>query len=334
MTDVRYRYYRRYTNQYGLPLSHGHGVAIRLALLEHGLPELISEDIAMSIGLRQAGYRGLFLKEPLCQEATADDLTAFCRRERRCMAADIECLITKALPMITARGVRLVEKWDLLIRQLRYPVKLFFTFSIAFAVISSVSGWATCCRLGLASPVAKSVWLLAALIPWAAYFRFFGFRRVLAALDFLLVSLPTHISCMILHLEGTALGLWLVIKGEQYLPCPSGVDHSAISKLWVPANAKVRYAPSILGDWLRYLLPGLTIATVGAIWLRWELISIGISPIAVWMATRKPLDEKVGALVVRSAGFVVMLTLLMYMVLPSSDYVSDLVVLSLAVILF
>ena len=109
MTDVKYHYYREYTNRYGLPLSHGHGVAIRLSLLGNGFPEIISEDIAMSVELRRAGHRGLFLPEPLCQEAIVKDLPTFCRRERRCMVADIECFTLKVLPMIFTRGVGLVE---------------------------------------------------------------------------------------------------------------------------------------------------------------------------------------------------------------------------------
>jgi len=72
MIDVKYRYYRKYTNIYGLPLSNGHGVAIRLTLLNNGFPEVISEDIALSIDLRLDGYRGVFLSQPLCQESVVD----------------------------------------------------------------------------------------------------------------------------------------------------------------------------------------------------------------------------------------------------------------------
>lgn len=329
MTDVKYRYYRKYTNQYGLPLSHGHGVAIRLALLKHGLPEIISEDIAMSIDLRQAGYRGLFLTEPLCQESAVRDLATFCRRERRCMAADVECFACKVLPMIIARGIGLIEKWDLFVRELRYPIKLLFPLTTVWAVLSSISGWPNNDEMGLTGPVSKACWVSAALIPWASYFRFLGIQGILPALDFLLVSLPTHIGCMIVYLEGAVIGLWRAIQGGQLMP-----EEPDAGWIWIPTRARGQNTPSILGDLLRYLTPGLVIATVGATWSQWELTSIGACLIAQWIATRQPLGPKVGSFIVRVAGCGMILALLMYVVSPSCDYVSDLGMLSLAVIIF
>ena len=326
---MKYRYYRNYSNKYGLPLSHGHGVAIRLPLLKHGFPEIISEDIAISIDLRQAGYRGLFLPEPLCQEATVKDPATFCRRERRCMAADIECFARKVLSLIVARGVGPIEKWDLLIRELRYPIKLLFPLAIAWAMLGLISGRANNDGIGLTSPVSKACWVLAALIPWASYFRFFGIQGVFAALDFVLVSLPLHIGCMTVYLEGAVIGLWRVIQGSRITR-----EEPNSGSIWVPVGATGQNQRSILGDLLRYLVPGFAIAVPGVIWSRWNLISISACLIAQWVATRKSLGPKVGQFVVRVAGLGMMLALLVYMVSPSSSCVSDIVILSLAVIIF
>lgn len=328
MTDVKYRYYRKYTNRYGLPLSHGHGVAIRLSFLKNGFPEIISEDIAMSIELRQAGYRGLFLPEPLCREATVKDLATFCRRERRCMASDIECSVLKVLPMLFARGAGLVEKWDLVIRELRYPIKLIFPLTVIWAVWSSFLGWVGHDGQGLTGLTAKTGWVFAALIPWASYFRFAGIRRAFVALDFLLVSLPAHIGCMMIYLEGAVIGLWRVAR-SQFVQ-----DGSYATRIWIPTGTKYQNKPSIAGDLLRYLIPGTAIAVSGMVLSRWMLMPIGICMITQWLATRGSFEPQVGAIAVRVAGLGVLLTLLMYVVSPVSDCVTDLIVLSLAVVIF
>jgi hypothetical protein len=64
------------------------------------------------------------------------------------------------------------------------------------------------------------------------------------------------------------------------------------------------------------------------------LMSIGICLITQWLATRSSLEPKVGAAAVRVAGSGVMLALLMYVMSPLADCVTDLVVLSLAVLIF
>ncbi len=325
MTDVKYRYYRQYANRYGLPLSHGHGVAIRLSLLKNGFPEIISEDIAMSADLRRAGHRGVFLAEPLCREATVKDLAIFCLRERRCMTADIECFVLKVMPLLFASGIGLIEKWDLLLRELRYPVKLLFPLTIIWAVLSSLWGWAGHNDQGLTGPVSKTCWVLVALIPWFSYFRFMGIHRIAAAFDFLLVSLPAHIGCLTVYLEGILIGLWRVIPGSQLKPD---------AWIWVPAGAKGRHTPSLLGDLLRYFISGSALTALGAMSSQWMLMAIGFCLLVQWLATRSSCNPRVGAIAVRAAGCGIMLALLMYVTSPESNCISDLMVLSLAVIIF
>lgn len=138
MTDVRWEFYRQYSNRSGSCFSLGHGLILRTSswLAAGGYPTVVSEDIAMTLRLLASGRRGMFLYSLKCYERFSDSYNSFRRRFARCVEADIECIRTEMLNFLFSPHPQFVEKIDALIRECRYPSRsLFFPLAIALSFI-------------------------------------------------------------------------------------------------------------------------------------------------------------------------------------------------------
>jgi cellulose synthase/poly-beta-1,6-N-acetylglucosamine synthase-like glycosyltransferase len=62
--DIHWRWYHPLRNRFGFVMLLGHGALIRRACWQAvgGFPELVSEDLAFALRLRERGWRGYFLK--------------------------------------------------------------------------------------------------------------------------------------------------------------------------------------------------------------------------------------------------------------------------------
>jgi len=63
--DLHWNHYQEYRNKYGLVQLLGHGAIIRADVLKKlgGFPEVVSEDLALTLKLAQNGFRGVFAKD-------------------------------------------------------------------------------------------------------------------------------------------------------------------------------------------------------------------------------------------------------------------------------
>jgi hypothetical protein len=101
----------------------GHGVLLRTSDLEAagGFPEVVSEDLALTIAFAERGRIGVAVPAALAWEAFPRSCAAYWRRLSRWISADVE-LVMKVLPRLWRTTLSLTAKSDLTLRELRLPV--------------------------------------------------------------------------------------------------------------------------------------------------------------------------------------------------------------------
>ncbi|GAG47004.1 unnamed protein product, partial [marine sediment metagenome] len=77
--DIHWRWYQPLRNRYGFVMLLGHGAIIRRRCWKHvgGFPELVSEDLAFAMRLREAGWRGQFVEDVIGYEDFPESIRAF-----------------------------------------------------------------------------------------------------------------------------------------------------------------------------------------------------------------------------------------------------------------
>ncbi|HLF26918.1 MAG TPA: glycosyltransferase [Anaerolineae bacterium] len=125
---IGWTYYQLIRNEYGFPMCYGHGALIRFEALSvaSGFPEIVSEDIALTLKLRKLGIRGIFTSDVICGEDYPSDYHSFRKRLSRWVSADMECFRKELLPFLFVKKVDLVEKLDAVIRGLKVPLASMF----------------------------------------------------------------------------------------------------------------------------------------------------------------------------------------------------------------
>jgi cellulose synthase/poly-beta-1,6-N-acetylglucosamine synthase-like glycosyltransferase len=135
-TNSHWLFYQVYRNKYGLVQFLGHGALIkRKAIAEvGGVPELISEDIALTFTLREAGYRGLFLTKVVCLEGYPADYLALRKRNRRWSKGTLQIFLGPLPRFLLAPTISIAEKLDAFTSMLTMPMSLlFFAFWLSVA---------------------------------------------------------------------------------------------------------------------------------------------------------------------------------------------------------
>jgi cellulose synthase/poly-beta-1,6-N-acetylglucosamine synthase-like glycosyltransferase len=110
-------------DRYGLLMCMGHSVVVRREAWEKvgGYPEIVQEDTAFTMRLREHGYYGLFVRDVLCGEEFPEDFRRWHRRQFRLVQADTEILFNQMPGFLRNKNVSLIEKLDLLARTIRIP---------------------------------------------------------------------------------------------------------------------------------------------------------------------------------------------------------------------
>ena len=143
--DVLWRHHLSVRNKYGFVMCLGHGVLIRRDVWEEvgGFPQIVSEDLAITIRMLEHGYRGYFAKEVVCGADFPEDFVTFRKRCVRWIKADCECLLREffSFRFLRAKGVSWVEKLDALVREGRLPMTpLFLLFCLITSLFPLLSG--------------------------------------------------------------------------------------------------------------------------------------------------------------------------------------------------
>jgi len=142
-TLVRWEHNNVPRNHYGFPLMLGHGVLTRTEAYSKagGFPEVVAEDVAFTIALRQAGYTGFFAEDIVCGEGVPENLGQMRKRTYRMTTGDTETFMRHTLPFIRYSSASFAEKWDIMAHTLRRTASsLFLPCLLILLAISLISG--------------------------------------------------------------------------------------------------------------------------------------------------------------------------------------------------
>jgi cellulose synthase/poly-beta-1,6-N-acetylglucosamine synthase-like glycosyltransferase len=136
--DIHWRWYQPLRNKYGFVMLLGHGAVLRRDCWENigGFPEIVSEDLAYAIRLRDAGWYGRFVQDITCYEEFPETVRSFRIRHMKWTRGTCELLITEVKRLMLSKNISIVEKIDVLIPVTNLPFSaLFFLFAIATGVV-------------------------------------------------------------------------------------------------------------------------------------------------------------------------------------------------------
>ncbi len=133
--DIHWKWYQPLRNRYGFVMFLGHGAILRRKCWEEvgGFPEIVSEDLAYAIALRERGYYGVFAEDVVAEEAFPDTVRAFRVRHVKWTRGTCEFLVKWAARLVAAKRITAVEKLDILFPTLNLPLTFFFFLFMANA---------------------------------------------------------------------------------------------------------------------------------------------------------------------------------------------------------
>jgi len=141
-TLIRWEHNNVPRNHHGFPLMLGHGVLVRTEAYSKagGFPEVVAEDVAFTIALRDAGYTGFFAEDIVCSEGVPEDLGQLRKRTYRMTMGDTETFVQHTLPFIRYSSASFAEKWDIIAHTLRRTASsLFLPCLLILLAISLIS---------------------------------------------------------------------------------------------------------------------------------------------------------------------------------------------------
>ncbi|HKB75430.1 MAG TPA: glycosyltransferase family 2 protein [Myxococcales bacterium] len=126
--DSHWRWYQPLRNRYGFVMLLGHGALLRRAAWEivGGFPEIVSEDLAFALRIREHGFRGHFAEDVVCQEDFPETMRAFRIRHMKWTRGTCEFLFREMGRALRSRRIPLVEKLDVLFPTLNLPLSLLY----------------------------------------------------------------------------------------------------------------------------------------------------------------------------------------------------------------
>ena len=139
---TEWKYHILYKNKYGQTGILGHGYLIEREVLEkvNGHPEIVSEDLALTMVLATSGYKGIMDHLAMSQEIYPESVESIERRRFRYIVADWEILKTKYFKNFLLSSASLREKCDLFLREIRLPISsIYFSFAVIISIITAIS---------------------------------------------------------------------------------------------------------------------------------------------------------------------------------------------------
>lgn len=126
--DAMWEFYQDYRNRFGTVCCLGHGVAIKVKALRQvaGFPNVVSEDLALTMVMRKASRIGSFRDDIVALEGFPESLVQYRQRFFRWTMADCQCLIKCVLPFLLEKEISWCEKLDIFVREVRMSISSLF----------------------------------------------------------------------------------------------------------------------------------------------------------------------------------------------------------------
>ena len=136
--DIHWKWYQPLRNLFGFVMFLGHGAILRRSCWErvNGFPEVVSEDLAYAIAIREQGYYGRFEKDVTCLEEFPETVRSFRVRHVKWTRGTCEFLHHYTLKLLRSPRISWTEKLDILFPTANLPLTFFFfVFMIMTAII-------------------------------------------------------------------------------------------------------------------------------------------------------------------------------------------------------
>lgn len=136
--DIHWEWYQPLRNRFGFVMFLGHGAILRKSCWDEagGFPELVSEDLAYAIAIRECGYYGTFASDVVCLEEFPSSVRSFRVRHVKWTRGTCEFLHRFAPRLIGSKNISWTEKLDILFPTANLPLTLFFfVFMMMTAIV-------------------------------------------------------------------------------------------------------------------------------------------------------------------------------------------------------
>ena len=116
-TDIHFRHYVSTKNRFGFVMWYGHGALMCRDIWEKlgGFPEIVTEDLAYSMKVREAGYEGVFVENVVCWEDFPPTYQQYRKRNEKWIRGTTECLLKFYPSFMKAAHIPWFEKLDVLV---------------------------------------------------------------------------------------------------------------------------------------------------------------------------------------------------------------------------
>jgi cellulose synthase/poly-beta-1,6-N-acetylglucosamine synthase-like glycosyltransferase len=135
--DVHWKWYQPLRNRFGFVMFLGHGAILRRNCWQMvgGFPEVVSEDLAYAIAIREQGYYGTFASDVTCYEEFPETVRSFRVRHVKWTRGTCEFLHRYGVDLLRSARMSWSEKLDILFPTANLPVTLFFFLYMIIAAI-------------------------------------------------------------------------------------------------------------------------------------------------------------------------------------------------------
>ena len=128
--------YQSTKNMYGFMSLLGHGAMVSRECYEAagGFPNVVAEDLCLSIERRSAGYYTGFAPEIICEEEYPVDYIAFKKRHNKWTQGNLE-FIKRYTKRIISSNMKWFEKADIFLFTYNLPLTAFFSFYVIINIL-------------------------------------------------------------------------------------------------------------------------------------------------------------------------------------------------------
>lgn len=139
--DLHWKIYQPYRNNHGVVNFLGHGAVLRTGAIKRvgGLPEIVAEDIGLTVELRMHGQRGIFVNEVSAGEEFPSNYSLFRKRHKKWTMGSTQ-FISKYFARVLFSKLKWYEKLDILIPAMSLPLTLIlFGYIVLTLLVHDIS---------------------------------------------------------------------------------------------------------------------------------------------------------------------------------------------------
>lgn len=138
--DLHWQTYQDYRNEHAIVNFLGHGALLKVSALKDAgyFPEIVSEDIALTVELYDHGYRGIFASDIQVGEAFPETYNAFQRRHKKWSMGAAQFMKLYWKRVLFSKKLNWQQKEDMLISMLSLPMTAYLVIFIIMAMFFTI----------------------------------------------------------------------------------------------------------------------------------------------------------------------------------------------------